>query len=295
MSSRFRLPYLLLIVISMSFVTLLAAFTDQLDRLWPLYGIPILAASVAYYASGAVLTGAIAVALAALLAADTGAAESLLTDIGVGLLTLIAVGVLMGRQAGRLERRAEVLEELCVEDTLTGLFTEMHFETRLAEEVRRIDRYGTTAALAYIDIDDLGAFNATFGTHRGDLLIAHMAEVLSVSVRDTDVLARMSGGAYAALLPYTDLDQASYALERIRKTVESTDFEGDELEPVTRHTISIGFTAYPHPAHTREDLVGRARAGLKAAKREGGNASVAGEPPAPPEPDAQSQAEGRVV
>jgi diguanylate cyclase (GGDEF)-like protein len=178
----------------------------------------------------------------------------------------LACGLIVGVLTQRQELHSQELERISVYDPLTGVYSSSYLLTRLEEETRRRERYGGEVALLLLEIDDLKAFSDTFGTHRGDLLLAHLAEILRISVRNTDVLARHTGGTFGLICPHCGPSEAAVIAERLAKLVEETEFEGDELEPVTRHTMSVGMSTYPDPASDVSGLLEGATVDLQAAK-----------------------------
>lgn len=281
MGSRIHLHRILFIALSTAFVALLIEFTGDFGSLWPLYGIPIIVAALTFHAAGAILVTAICAALVAFHAldanvpvTDAGVMEAAI-GIGVFFVSAMIVGVLTQKQ----ELHAVELERTSVYDPLTGLYSSSYFMTRLEEEIRRRARYGGEMALLLIELDDFKEFKETFGTNRGDLLIEHLAEVVRISVRNTDVLARHQSGAFALICPHCSPLEATLIAQRLTELVDNTEFEGDELEPVTMHTVSIGIGTCPDPAHDAEDLLALAEAGLRTA-REDKSSRVATAPPA---------------
>ncbi len=278
MQSRMRLPYALLIVTSISFITVLIVLTHDLEGLWPLFGIPILLAAVAYHASGAVLISAAAFAIVGLLVSDMGATTDpgLFSRIALGIGVFAVSAVLIGMKIGRDERRCDCLERSSIRDELTGLHTRDYFLFRLEEDVRRCRRYETGLSVLLVELDGLEEFSATVGTHRGNLFVSHAAEVLSMSVRETDVIAHLEDGLFGIILPFADGEEALIVGERIREVIEATDFEGDELEPITHHTVSVGVAEHEQPTMEGLDLLEQASEGLRRARMGGGNRVLLG-------------------
>jgi len=281
MGSRIHLHRILFIALSTAFVALLIEFTGDFGSLWPLYGIPIIVAALTFHAAGAILMTAICAALVALHALDANVpvtdAAVLEAAIGIGVFFVSAmiVGVLTQKQ----ELHAVELERTSVYDPLTGLYSSSYFTARLEEEIHRRARYGGEMALLLIELDDFKEFKETFGTNRGDLLVEHLAEVMRISVRNTDVLARHQSSAFALICPHCSPPEATLITQRLIELIDNTEFEGDELEPVTMHTVSIGIGTCPDPAHDAEDLLALAEAGLRTIK-EDKSSRVATAPPA---------------
>lgn len=271
MDSGIRLRSLILTFASALFATLIIVFTNDLTTYWPLYGLPILIAALTYHISGAVVAAAALPALTLVLHLEMGGTTgSLPRDLTVGMAVLAGIGLVVGARARAWEARCAELAACAVTDTLTGVYTHDCFLARLEEEIARAGRYEVPVAVAIATVDEMQQFRDTFGHHRGDLLLAHLARLLENTVRNTDVLARFQDG-YGIIFPFTDAHTAERVVERVLASVAETEFEGDELQPVTRHTVSVGVSAYPEPAGDRSGLLDSAVAGLKWCQEQGGN------------------------
>ena len=248
-----------------------------------------------------IVTSAVVVGLGGLILADAGTlgTEGVPGDIPMGLAVLVVFAMLIGRRLAVLERERDTLRRATVRDPLTGLYSREHILRRVGEETSRSVRYGNEVSLALIGLDDLDSFNATFGRHRGELLVAHMADILGVGVRDTDLLGHYEEGTFLLLLPHCGVASAVHVAERLRTFVREADFEGDELEPITSHTVSVGVCTHPVLAEDAERLFRLAEEGLRRAWREGGDRVEVGSPrrsldrPAKTDPRHDTQAVGR--
>jgi two-component system cell cycle response regulator len=163
------------------------------------------------------------------------------------------------------------LERLSVHDELTGLYNYRYLHTRLTEEFKRAERYHDPLACAFIDIDQLKAFN-DIGTHQlGDQVIKSVADLAKNCVRDVDVIARYGGEEFLVVLPSTHFSGAVTVAERIWKDVGQKQLS---VDGVTFHsvTVSIGVGLYPsRDVRTKDALVRAADGALQQAKRDGGN------------------------
>lgn len=281
MGSRIHLHRILFIALSTAFVALLIEFTGDFGSLWPLYGIPIIVAALTFHAAGAILMTAICAALVALHALDANVpvTDAAVMEAAIGIGAFFVSAMIVGVLTQKQEVHVLELERTSVYDPLTGLYSSSYFTARLEEEIRRRARYGGEMALLLIELDDFKEFKETFGTRRGDLLVEHLAEVMRISVRNTDVLARHQSSAFALICPHCSPSEATIITQRLTKLIDSTEFEGDELEPVTMHTVSIGIGTCPDPAHDAKDLLALAEAGLRITK-EDKSSRVATAPPA---------------
>ncbi len=281
MGSRIHLHRILFIVLSTAFVALVIEFTGEFSALWPLYGIPIIVAALTFHSAGAVLMTAITAALVTLHSLDANvlASSDRVMEAIIGIGAFLLCGLIVGVLTRRQQMHALELERTSVYDPLTGLYSGNYFVTRLEEETRRRTRYNGEMALLIIELDDYKEFRETFGTHRGDLLIEHLAEVTKIAIRNTDILARHGDNAFALICPHCTHAQATEIAGRLTELIEATEFEGDELEPVTMHTVSIGVGTCPEPAHDAEELLALAESRLRTAKEDVGLGREASVPP----------------
>ena len=72
-----------------------------------------------------------------------------------------------------------------------------------------------------IDIDHFKRVNDTHGHDAGDQVLKHIAQVMSQTVRNSDVVARVGGEEFLVLLPGSPLTAAERVGEKIRQAVES--------------------------------------------------------------------------
>lgn len=113
------------------------------------------------------------------------------------------------------EARAEI-------DPLVDALNRRGFERELARAIVYARRYGTPAALVYIDLDDFKPVNDRFGHAAGDALLRHVAATLTANVRASDVVARLGGDEFAVLLwNVTEADAVAKAGALQRAIAES--------------------------------------------------------------------------
>lgn len=250
---QLRLTSALLVLITGAFVTGLIMFTGDAGTYWPLYLVPIVIAALAYHLGGAMVVCTASVALVAVL--SSGTAGDMLPQIVVGMVTFVLAGAVIGVQASRHQRHSLQLERLSIKDELTGLYKAEYLHERLGEELRRCDRYSVSAGLAIVSIDDFGSFKERFGHYKADLLLEHLADVLRISVRQTDIVARFGPTRFAIILPFADAEATAATVVRVQEALDRAEFEGDVLEPVVRCEASTAGASYPEEAASATDLV----------------------------------------
>jgi diguanylate cyclase (GGDEF)-like protein len=162
------------------------------------------------------------------------------------------------------------LERLATTDGLTGLYNHRYFHERLQQEYLRAYRLKDRLGLLFVDVDHFKAINDAFGHLYGDQVLARVAEVLRLGVREIDIAARYGGEEFAIILPGASSDEAAAVGERARFAVEQ--MLPLRLERrIQRLTVSVGAASYPETAATEEQLVDGADRALYAAKHAGRN------------------------
>ena len=159
-------------------------------------------------------------------------------------------------------------------DSLTQVSNRRDFQFRIEQEWRRLaDRGSGNCSLLLIDIDFFKPYNDTYGHLAGDACLKQVAAVLSNNVKEpTSLVARYGGEEFVALLPETDLSQASAVGERLRQAVASEEIEHSAGTHQNIITISVGVaSATPVSGGTAGDLIHIADDHLYLAKGAGRN------------------------
>ncbi len=115
----------------------------------------------------------------------------------------------------------EKLRHLADHDGLTGLLNRRSFEERLAREVAMSQRTGLEGMMVLIDIDGLKEVNDTLGHAQGDELIRNVGELIGGRLRETDIIARIGGDEFAALMPNTSAEDAAGVAAELLDTIRS--------------------------------------------------------------------------
>jgi diguanylate cyclase (GGDEF)-like protein len=161
------------------------------------------------------------------------------------------------------------LSELASTDALTGCANRREFLEKLAHEMARAARYGSTLSGIALDLDHFKAINDAHGHGAGDEALKHFAALAQPLLRTQDTLGRIGGEEFAILLPDTNEAGAVILAERLREQIERTAVQyGGHAIPMT---VSAGVAERRPAADTPEDLLRRADEALYAAKRGGRN------------------------
>jgi diguanylate cyclase (GGDEF)-like protein/PAS domain S-box-containing protein len=177
------------------------------------------------------------------------------------------------------------LEKLAMSDYLTNLYNRRFFMQRGEEEFKRAKRSQHPFSVLMLDIDKFKSVNDTYGHETGDLVLKQIAVTLKYNLREIDILGRVGGEEFAALLPDTSLQDARISAERVRQAVQNETL----LAPgaALSVTISVGAAAFAPDMLKIDDVLRNADSALYEAKHSGSNCvrlyeNIATEPPGSP-------------
>ena len=98
---------------------------------------------------------------------------------------------------GELEARADI-------DPMLDILNRRGFERELKRAIAYVKRYGTQAALMFIDLDSFKAVNDRHGHGTGDALLKAVTRELVARVRACDVVGRLGGDEFGVVIWWVD-------------------------------------------------------------------------------------------
>jgi len=149
------------------------------------------------------------------------------------------------------ERRHAELQRMALHDLLTGLPNRAMLERALSEAVAAAGGQGL--AVLFLDLDRFKEINDTFGHRFGDLVLCAISERLRAAVRESDLVARLSGDEFAILLADIRSEQDAGAIAGVLLRSCSAPLMIDGREVVV--SCSIGFALYPAHGSGRDALL----------------------------------------
>lgn len=171
-------------------------------------------------------------------------------------------------------RLVEAARRQALQDALTGAHNRRYFDERLARDMAQAQALGRPLSLAFIDIDNFHAINATYGWPSGDAVLRGFSAVAARSIRLVDWLARYGGEEFCVVLPDTGLDAALDVAERVRSAVAEHAFLATDGRRIAV-TISAGVATLCPETGTALELTVRAGQACLQAKRNGRNGVLA--------------------
>lgn len=145
------------------------------------------------------------------------------------------------------KRYEEKLRYMSTHDPLTGLFNRAYFDTEMARTARS-RHYPVSIIIA--DLDGLKFVNDSFGHIEGDRLIKQAAQALRETFRAEDLVARIGGDEFGALLPNTDAVTVQELVKRVRNRQASINNDNNNYVL----SISIGSATAENSEQLAETL-----------------------------------------
>ncbi len=202
---------------------------------------------------------------------DLGANDYLTRPIDRNeLLARVRTNILQKRYADLLRESVRQSIEMALYDPLTGLNNRRFLEIQLQAMIETARQRQTPLTLMILDIDLFKHVNDRYGHDAGDEVLKGFAARLQANARGGDVLCRLGGEEFVAVMPGVAVDQASKIAERTRVSVESQGFAINGAGGSIPLTVSIGL-AELNDGCDAADLYRRADRALYRAKSQGRN------------------------
>jgi len=146
------------------------------------------------------------------------------------------------------KRYESELQYLSLHDQLTGLYNRTYFE----DELQRLENSREhPVTIISVDLDGLKLINDTVGHEQGDKLLIKCANILQKALRKSDILARVGGDEFVAILPRTDHRSGEEIASRIQTLVEKANLKEQERLPLS---ISLGYATAVKPGKSLQKV-----------------------------------------
>lgn len=174
----------------------------------------------------------------------------------------------------KLRANYEISLSMALTDALTGLYNRRYFEVHMQKMLQSARENHKPLGFLYMDIDHFKSVNDTHGHQVGDEILKGFAMRIKDAVRSFDLVARLGGEEFVAILPDTTPDVAYTIAERLRKVVADTPFPCSAAGGSLAVTSSFGGVVLQGEELNRvavPDVIQRADAQLYEAKHNGRN------------------------
>ncbi len=167
------------------------------------------------------------------------------------------------------------MEHMVHHDVLTGLPNRLRLVDRLELEIEKAKNNAYYGAVLFIDLDNFKSINDSLGHSVGDYVLQEIALKLRSTVREEDLVSRLSGDEFVVVLSCLDKNLKNSTLkaadisEKIRDVVaQPFKYEGTDI----RMTASIGIAVFPDEDNMVQEFLRYADAAMYQVKEAGRNA-----------------------
>ncbi|MGM3388430.1 GGDEF domain-containing protein [Stutzerimonas stutzeri] len=188
----------------------------------------------------------------------------------IGLL-LITLGIYHLNQEQRaisqqMSKREKGFREHRLFDKLTPLGAAEYLRQQLQLALVQAREQAQPLSLVAVDLDDFSAINQRFGQTEGDAVLQAVAHLLLLNLRQQDLLCRLAGDRFVAVLPNTGEAQARSIACELQRAVDSlahrTEQHGERLHLQASTVAVMAIDDDP------EQLLKRLNLGLAKAKQQ---------------------------
>ncbi|MDB5848901.1 MAG: hypothetical protein JWP29_2653 [Rhodoferax sp.] len=162
------------------------------------------------------------------------------------------------------------IHQLAFYDALTGMPNRRMLYSQAERELDEVALAVSTLAVLVIDLDRFKLVNDTQGHAAGDALLREVGNRLKRGVRGIDLVGRLAGDEFVAILPSCSVEHAAVAAERLLNAIAvPLGLEGGVVNP----GASIGVAMFPVDGGDVDTLLRHADLAMAQAKADGRNCS----------------------
>lgn len=176
-----------------------------------------------------------------------------------------------GREINLLMSQQDQAEEAAARDALTGAFNRGGFIARARDLLGKALRYGSSFAIAYLDVDNFKEINDTCGHAVGDKALQRLVEVLQQVLRQSDMVGRVGGDEFVVLLRDCSQADAVSVIERAIAAIAGQRIVAGGLKPTISGGLVWGQIRGAPAGVGLDKLMAAADELMYEAKRAGGN------------------------
>lgn len=148
--------------------------------------------------------------------------ESMPIPIGLAFLTF---GIFNWHKeelaiCAQMTKRERVFREHRLFDALTPLGGADYLREQMKLALKEARLHQQPLAFIAIDIDNFTHINQSHGFAEGDLVLQSITQLLLLNLRPQDLLCRLAGDRFIALLPNTDLEEANTIANELKLAIQ---------------------------------------------------------------------------
>lgn len=154
------------------------------------------------------------------------------------------------RDLARMAEQELAAVQLATMDELTMLSNRRGFESLAQHALNVCKRMDKPATLLFFDLDGFKQVNDRFGHAEGDIVLTTFAELLRNAFRDSDVIGRIGGDEFVAVLTDSDPAESQAAIRRLRELVDARNAEAKRGYDIAYSVGEVAFDPLQHPSIT---------------------------------------------
>jgi diguanylate cyclase (GGDEF)-like protein len=195
--------------------------------------------------------------------------------IAIGTVTLvidvlfILLSLMFSAQLRKRMTMERQLQQLAWFDSLTGLPNRAQLQKEALRVMSDAARSTSSFATLFIDLDRFKRVNDTQGHAAGDELLREIAKRLREAVPCEDVIGRLGGDEFLAVLRNCDVLRATHIAGRILQAVYQPVVINSKHDTSITISASIGISIYPHDGQDTDTLLRNADMAMYQAKSAG--------------------------
>ena len=187
------------------------------------------------------------------------------------LLARVRTQIRRKRFQERLRSTYEISLSMALTDSLTGLYNRRYLEVHLEKLIESNAQSKKALGVIMLDIDHFKEVNDTHGHKAGDEVLQVFAERMKNSLRSFDLVARLGGEEFVAILPDVSPERAYMVAERLRRSIADEPVPCSVEGGFLNVTTSVGGAIINNGGHAISDILERADKCLYEAKNGGRN------------------------
>lgn len=157
-----------------------------------------------------------------------------------------------------------------ITDELTKLYNHRYFHDTAGKWFR--DKKYDSFSIAMIDIDQFKIYNDLYGHSAGDIALQKIAEIISDTTGESDLLVRYGGEEFVIFYPNIESEIALKEIDKIRERVEEDFLLSKDIKEFL--TVTVGVSSYPKDGKTLEEIISNSDTAMHHGKKIGRNKSV---------------------
>lgn len=165
------------------------------------------------------------------------------------------------------------LEDISLEDFLTGIYNRRGIDRMLKIHWRNCYRYELPLSVIMVDLDNFKKYNDMYGHIQGDEVLRNVAQSIKGTLgRSEDFIGRYGGEEFLVVLPNTLLDGAVVIADRINDKLKELSIKHENNDANGCVTVSMGIACvFPKDYMNMEEIIKHADEMLYKAKANGKN------------------------